>query len=137
MRGLLVLFFFATVPATAQTLVVRPEVCAALTELPPDPGVAYRPGIDVAGRPVTPADLPSSGGALFEEVAIPLSVDLRRRLGIVLDETLFPLGAELGYVTVREGRAYFNGEPLAAGSEAALARLCGRGALGRWQDPPR
>jgi hypothetical protein len=137
MRGPpLVLFcFLAAFPAAAQTLLVRPEVCAALTELPPDPGVAFTPGIDVSGRPVAPADLPS--GRWVDDVVIPLSVDLKRRLGIKLEQTLFPLGAELGYVTVVEGRAYLNGEPLATGSENALAALCRHAVPQRWQDPPR
>jgi len=136
MRRLLALFcFLAAFPTAAQTLVVRPEVCATLTELPPDPGVAYTPGVDVSGRPVVPADLASGRG--FDEVVIPLSVDLKRRLGIKLAETLFPLGAELGYVTIVDGRAYLNGEPLANGSESALAELCRRAALQRWQNPPR
>jgi hypothetical protein len=123
-------------PLSAQTLIVRPEVCAALTTHVPDRGVAYEPGGDARGRKVAPADLAGFGGPSFDEVALQLTVDLRRRLGIKLDETLFPGGAELGYVTVREGRAYYNGAPLAEGSEAALASLCrGRGL--RWDDPPK
>jgi hypothetical protein len=126
----------AALPATAQTLVVRPEVCAALAEHVAEPGVAYKEGVDAGGRAVAPADLAAIRGPMFDEVAIQLSVDLKRRLGIKLDETIFPQGADLGYVTVREGKAYFNGAPLAVGSDAALASLCrGRGL--RWQDPPR
>lgn len=135
MRRLLLVLAVAAAPAAAQTLVVRPEVCAALTAHVPDPGVAYKPGLDARGRAVAPADLPGFGGPAFDEVALQLTVDLRKRLGIKLDETLFPGGVELGYVTVRGGRAYYNGTPLAAGSEAALASLCrGRGL--RWEDPP-
>jgi hypothetical protein len=133
------LLFLATIlalPAAAQTLVVRPEVCAAVTEHVADPSVAYKEGVDAAGRMVAPAGLATIRGPLFDEVAIQLSVDLKRRLGIKLDETLFPQGAELGYVTVREGKAYFNGAPLAVGSDAALASLC-RGTGLRWQNPPR
>jgi hypothetical protein len=122
--------------ASAQTLVVRPEACAALTAHLPEPGVAYTPGVDALGRPVVPADLATMPGPSFNEVTLQLTVDLGKRLGIKLDPTLFPLGTELGQITVRGDRAYFNGAPLAPGAEAALASLCrGRGL--RWQDPPK
>jgi hypothetical protein len=124
-------------PAGAQTLVVRPEVCAALVAHVPDPGVApgpaYVPGIDAAGRPVAPADLPAApGAAAFEEIAVKLTVDLKRRFGIPADDR-FIGEAELGYVTVRDGRAFLNGAPLAAEADGALAALCRHG----WRDPPR
>jgi hypothetical protein len=123
-------------PVAAQTLVVRPEICAALTEHVPVPDAAFRPGVDARGRAVTPADLPAIGGFGFDEVALQLTVDLRKRLGIKLDDTLFAQGTELGYVTVRGGKAYFNGAPLAPGSETALASLC-RGQGLRWENPPK
>jgi hypothetical protein len=123
-------------PVLAQTLVLGPNACAALVEHVPDPGVAYTPGLDANGFSVAPADLPSIGVSRFDEVALQLTVDLRKRLGINLDRTLFPEGAELGYVTVREGKAYFNGEPLAPDADAALASLCrGRGL--RWDKAPK
>jgi hypothetical protein len=134
--ALLVLLALAAFPAAAQTLVVRPEACAALTAHLPEPGVEYTPGRDSSGRAVAPADLPTLPGPSFHEVTLQLTVDLEKRLGIKLDPTLFPLGTELGQITVRGGKAYFNGAPLAPGSEAALASLCrGRGL--RWQDPPK
>ncbi|MBX6368519.1 MAG: hypothetical protein IRZ04_11075 [Rhodospirillales bacterium] len=140
MRLLLIVLALAlaldAAPLAAQTLVVRPEICAALTTHVPDPGVAYQPGLDARGGKVAPADLAGFGGPSFNEVALQLTPDLKKRLGIKLDETLFPGGVELGYVTVRDGRAYYNGVPLAEGSEAALASLCrGRGL--RWEDPPK
>jgi hypothetical protein len=123
-------------PAGAQTLVLGPNACAALVAHVPDPGVAYTPGLDANGFAVAPADLAAIGGSQFDEVALQLTVDLRKRLGIKLDKTLFPEGAELGYVTVRGGKAYYNGAPLAAGADAALASLCrGRGL--RWEDAPK
>lgn len=124
------------VPAPAQTLVVGPNACAALTQHVPDPRVAYTPGLDANGVAVAPADLPSIGVSGFNEVALQLTVDLRKRLGIELDKTLFPEGAELGYVTVRDGKAYFNGAPLAPDADAALASLC-RGKGLRWDNAPK
>lgn len=96
MRLLLLVLALAldAAPLAAQTLVVRPEICAALTAHVPDPGVAYQPGLDARGGQVAPADLAGFGGPSFDEVALQLTVDLRKRLGIKLDETLFPGGAE-------------------------------------------
>lgn len=127
---------FCASPAAGQMLVVRPEICAALTEHVPAPDAAFQPGVDARGGAVAPADLPAVGGFSFDEVSLQLTVDLRKRLGIKLDDTLFTQGTELGYVTVRGGKAYFNGAPLAPGSDSALASLCrGRGL--RWENPPR
>jgi hypothetical protein len=133
---LLLLAPLAAAPAVAQTLVVRADACAALAAHLPDLGVAYTPGVDVNGRPVAPAEMPAVGGSYFNEVTLQLTVDLRRRLGIKLDPTLFPLGSELGYITVRGNQAYFNGTALAPGADAALASLC-RGQGLRWEEPPK
>jgi hypothetical protein len=55
---------FSLVPATALAgftgIAVTPADCRLLERHQPAPDVAYRPGVDVRGRPVAPADL---GGA--------------------------------------------------------------------------
>ncbi|RMD62947.1 MAG: hypothetical protein D6826_06185, partial [Alphaproteobacteria bacterium] len=57
--------------------------CARLVKHVPAPDVAYRPGVDVRGRPVTPADV--DGGvsiAVPETIEIPIKVDLQDRFGL-------------------------------------------------------
>jgi hypothetical protein len=127
MRGLALLLSLCLLaaPAAAQTLVVRAEACAALTRHVPDPGVAYAPTPGVA-----PADLAGAAPPLGE-IALRITLDLRRRFGLprLLDE------GELGTVTLQDGKALLDGRPLAADAEAALALLCRE--KGPWRDPPR
>ncbi len=59
----------ATSPAPSVVIAVTPELCQALAA-PPTPEAApeYRPGVDVHGKPVAPADLPTPAPALPEGV---------------------------------------------------------------------
>ena len=45
----------------AQTITVAPSACQALTAHTPADDAAYRPGVDVDGNTVAPADLNASG----------------------------------------------------------------------------
>jgi hypothetical protein len=100
------------------------EDCRRLVEHRPDPGAAYRPGQDVRGKPVAPADLP--GGLRLEpaeEVEFDISFNpLRGRSGNRFS------GTELYVGTIRfnlqTGEATFNGAPLTDPEQAELARKC-------------
>ncbi|MFM2128955.1 MAG: hypothetical protein RL477_501 [Pseudomonadota bacterium] len=91
------------------------------------PGVDYQPGVDVEGNPVAPADL---GGAppirLPEIVHIPITVDIAKRFGIPATSNLFKPEAYIGsaQVNLKDGRAWFNGQPLSSDEQHALSRLC-------------
>jgi hypothetical protein len=114
--------------ASADTVIVTREGCAALQRYVPSPDVEYRPGRDVVnGKPVAPADL--DGGAppikLPDEIEVVISVELQQRLGIPVDSTLYKPETFLGSVTVKpDGRAYFNGQPLQNDAAYELAQLC-------------
>lgn len=74
---------FAAVPATAEEQVtITARDCRLLARHIPDADVAHRPGVDVRGRKVVPADL---GGApsikLPDVIAFDVKVDLRNFLG--------------------------------------------------------
>ncbi len=136
---LLALAALAPATARAETITVTAETCAALAEYLPAPDVAYRPGVDVNGNPVAPADL---GGTPQIEVpqdfTIAITVEIARVLGIPAfpdparpqDDTYKP-EANIGIVTYKDGRFAFNGQPLQSDAEAALARLCERQARRR------
>jgi len=99
--------------------------CDQLVTHQPAADVTYQPGVDVNGQPVTPADL--GGGVqitLPETIRIPITVDLFDRFGIPPDPDRFQAEAEVGEVTYRDGRAYFNGQPLQDEAQAELAALC-------------
>ncbi len=115
-------------PAAAHeevTVAITRADCARLVAHLPGPDVAYRPGVDVLGREVAPADL--NGGARIqvpETIRIPIEVDLLARFGIPADPALFEGDAEIGEVVYRDGRFTFNGQPLQDEAAAELAQRC-------------
>ncbi|MFD1627929.1 hypothetical protein [Azospirillum griseum] len=113
--------------AQAQTgkPVVDPTLCRALARHQPAPDVAYKPGVDVKGRPVAPADLPGSAGTMATPpIDIPLTIDLARRMGVRLPGGGLPTDTVIGRMTLDGGRLLLNGQPLGGTSEAELIALC-------------
>jgi len=117
---------YAAAATRAQTVVVAAHDCTALAQYVPDPSVDYKPGVDVEGRKVAPADL--GGGTPVElpkEFQIPITVDLQKRLGIPADPNQYQTDKfQVGTVTYKDGRAYFNGQPLQNDETARLSELC-------------
>ena len=111
--------------AEGATITITRLDCTRIVRHVPAPDVAYRPGVDVRGRKVAPADL--DGGLKVtppEEFQIPITVDLQDRLGIPANPTLFEAEVKVGTVVYRNGKAWFNGQPLATEHTNALAKLC-------------
>ncbi len=115
-----------TVPTGAATVIITKADCAALVRHVAEPGVAYEPGVDVNGRPVVPADLGDTPEIkLPEEIVIAITVDIDKRFNIPSTPDLIRPEAYVGTVIVkREGRAYFNGQPLTSEESHALAAAC-------------
>lgn len=88
--------------------------CASLP--PPIAGPDYVPGVDVEGNKVAPADLPGQAPVPVDTIPIFLRHGVAGRAGRG--------GLIVGEVTVRDGRAYFNGAPLAPDDQAAMAAAC-------------
>ena len=108
-----------------------PNFCQQLVKHVPDADVAYQAGVDVRGKPVVPADLEDTNDfTLPQEITIPLTVDLMSFLN--LDTTALPASAmkrndiQLGTLTVRGDKAYYNGNPLSGAQQDNLAVLCMR-----------
>jgi hypothetical protein len=110
----------ASAPVVAQPR-LSPADCARVTAHSPDASVAYQPGVDAQGRAVAPADLSPARPIVAPNFGFLLSVDLARRLNL-------PGGLKgdlpLGIVSIEGGRLLFNGQPLVADTEAALAAAC-------------
>ncbi len=125
---LLAWLIIAASPAVAHNppvVTISRADCDRLVVHQPSPDVAYQPGVDVNGRPVAPADL--NGGiqiAVPETIRIPIEVDLFNRFGIPADPNQYEAEAQVGEVIYRDGRAYFNGQPLQDDTAAELAALC-------------
>jgi hypothetical protein len=109
-------------------LVMSSQVCTSLSAPPANgssggvPSADYQPGVDVNGNAVASADLPSSRSNPSVD-NFPIEIDQR----LAHRFNLPPGGnakAVLGYVTVRNNQAYFNGQPLNADQTAALAEAC-------------
>lgn len=138
--GIRLLFFKALLTAAfacllwaaahADTVVVINRAdCARLLPHKPADDVTYKPGVDVQGRAVAPADLPGSAPALAipDEIAIDITVELQKRFGLPADSTLYKPEARIGTVVVKpDGSATFNGQPLTSPEAQALAAACQR-----------
>ena len=112
--------------AGAQTVTVSEADCARFTAHAPSNGVAYKPGVDVHGNKVVPADL---GGSVTisapKSFEIPITMDLQKRLGIPVSPSQFQTqNFTVGVVKWENGRATFNGEPLQNEEAAKLSALC-------------
>ncbi len=127
----------APVRSETVTLTITSDDCSKLVQHVPAPGVEYKPGVDVEGNPVAPADLGGTPVIKMPEVVhIPITVDIAKRYGIPATSNLFKPEAYIGSarVNIQDGRAWFNGQPLSSDEQHALSRLCmqaGGGAPGR------
>jgi len=101
-------------------LMMSSQICATLAGAAS--GAEYRPGVNASGDAVAPADLPSTPSRpSVDNFPIEIDQHLARRFNL-------PPGgnakAVLGYVTVRDNQAYFNGQPLNADQVSALSEAC-------------
>lgn len=117
---------FGVRPVAAEDLLrIAAADCARLTRHTPAPDVAYRPGVDVRGKAVTSADL--DGGAqlnLPAEIVVAIEVDLAKRYGLPRRPGVYDGTAVIGTVTVKDGQALFNGQPMHAFDQALVAEAC-------------
>lgn len=111
-------------------VIITRDICARLEIYQPAPDVAYQPGVDVAGNPVAPADLPGSSNLDFglDDVAIDPRIPLARFVGdpMAKQPVLGAAEIDLGPINFREGRPYLGDRPLRSEEEHALAAECAR-----------
>lgn len=110
-------------PLTAR---IKKADCVELVKHEPDDDVAYRPGVDVHGDAVAPADL--YGGYAIDvprTVIIPIEVDLFDRFGRPADRRYEgEVAVGLVEIDLEDGYATFNGQPISAPAQAELAARC-------------
>lgn len=95
MRLLVLTLLVVSAPAFAADTVEKQaqDFCTLIDSLlnKPEPTVAYTPGVDVNGQPVTPADLEApEARRIHKDIIIPITIDLAARYGLHL-----PAGVEL------------------------------------------
>ncbi len=129
MRLLGLITLFLTPPPALASPTLDPAFCQALVKHVPDADVEYRPGVDVHGKPVIPADLPGSNDFLIQQpITIPLTADLLSFLN--LPAATFPFNTmgrtdiQLGTLTVDGDKVLYNGKPLSDEQQDNLAVLC-------------
>jgi hypothetical protein len=118
------LFMCTAGVAAAETLTISVSECRKLVRHQPAADVAYRPGVDVRGRRVVPADL--GGGTIVaapEEIEIPITVELDKTIGAA-PSGLYKPEASIGMVTYKNGRAWYNGQPLQTEANAEIIAAC-------------
>lgn len=108
------------------TVTITEDDCTRLVEHVPADDVAYRAGVDVDGAAVTPADL--GGGTNIpapKEIEIPIQLDLQAKMGVPANPGLYQTkDTTVGIAVWREGRVWYNGEPLGDPETARIAALC-------------
>jgi len=121
----------AAAPVAAQqgsgAIIASSSACESIAHVNDAPGVAYVAGVDAAGDAVPPADLPTGDTALNQAVAsapIKITVDLRKRFGIPANARLFQGRSQIGYVTIEDGKAYLDGQPLNTAEQGLLVAAC-------------
>jgi hypothetical protein len=107
-------------------LVISSTLCAELRAAEAAaPSADYTPGVDVQGNAVAPADVPGSAPVLgADDFPIEIDPKLRQRFGVTPSSPFFHSRALLGLVTVRDGRALFNGAPIAENERAMMLAAC-------------
>lgn len=117
--------------ATAQegsVVTIDAAVCRQLVPHVARDDVTYRPGVDVHGRPVVPADATGSGAALPDEITVDLKIPLAQALGTATPPRVGQSDVNVGKVTVDTAsrKVLLNGQPLPDPAAHAIAEECGR-----------
>ena len=127
--------------ADSTVVALSKQACARLVQHVPADDVTYKPGVDVRGKPVVPADL--GGGpaiVLPDEINIQIGIDLADRLALrearrptpgvpgptapIRRVLPFEGKAALGELTIKGNDAFWNGTRIAPQDEILLAEAC-------------
>jgi hypothetical protein len=103
------------------TVVVSKADCQRLARYIPDASASadYQPGVSATGKPVAPADI-NQGATITPPEVYNFTLNFSALPGRFTQSTI-----NLGQVTVtREGRVFWNGQPLEDADSAALSRAC-------------
>lgn len=108
---------------------VSKKDCRRLVRHRPSNDVNYKPGVDVYGRAIAPADLP--GSATFKtpnEITISLTMDVLEKFGVDSDSALGSLSGETSFGEIKynisSGKMTLDGKPLGDREVEALATAC-------------
>lgn len=120
---------FAKDPTDGQSenIAVQTMICKQLYVHTPSADTNYKPGVDVNGKAVAPADLPATtnfAAAPGDYIDVPLTVDLAKRLNQPLPEGVKMEGVVGNLRLYKDGRITNNGQDVSAQANV----MCGNGA---------
>jgi hypothetical protein len=96
-------------------------LCQSLAKHVPAGDVAYKPGVDVRGKAVAPADLNAPMVQAPGKIYIPVEIDLIEKFGLSVDPAL-KLDTEVALVGVApDGAVDYNGQDITSNA----ASVCG------------
>ena len=111
----------------APAIIVSHNDCDYITAHRPAPDVAYRPGVDVHGKPVVPADLPGNPNAVPPQIEIYVKVPpASLPPGVRAQLQNSDVYASRVSVDLLSNRVLVNGEPLQDPALQAIAQECQR-----------
>lgn len=114
---LLSLMFFSS--ALAEHSPGHSVLCQSLARHVPAADVAYKPGVDVRGKAVVPADLNAPMVQAPGKIYIPVEIDLIEKFGLTVDPAL-KLDTEVALVGVApDGTVDYNGQDITSGAASA------------------
>ncbi len=123
----------------ANNLVLRVEsaACRYVTQHVPDADVDYKPGVDVRGKNVVPADtVPPMDMGLEDSFNLRLTTDAVKAFGLkvpMIHSTLagsdpnassVTTDTSYGTITLTHGKPFLNGKPLDPAAQSHLAIAC-------------
>ena len=133
---------FSSVASAQQNLsplstraVISAQDCQRLIQHIPNPDVAYKPGVDVHGKPVAPADLPSTGGGFnlpdhieFNFSINPTNYGLTSTQAAQKSQLVTGNNSQLPVAKITydfaTGAMTINGKPLVSADQQAVAAEC-------------
>lgn len=111
--------------AEDQTVRVTTSDCIRIVEHHPSADVAYRPGVDVRGRKVVPADVdasPDLRNILPQVIEFSVALNPLKGGAARFGETSLEVG-KIGF-DMKSRRATFNGKPLTRSETRRISKKC-------------
>jgi len=126
MRRLLPLLILPCAAVAQDRVTVDTSNCQLLMRHAMAPDVTYRPGVDVQGRAVAPADLPSDSMLnLPRDIPINIEIPVSTLLGRNSPYLTRDAKIQVGQVVVQQdGRVLFNGQPVTDEGRDQLIAAC-------------
>lgn len=126
MRRLLPWLLLPCAAVAQDRVTVDTSNCQLLMRHAMAPDVTYRPGVDVQGRAVVPADLPSDSTLnLPRDIPINIEIPVSTLLGRNSPYLTRDAKIQVGQVVVQQdGRVLFNGQPVTDEGRDQLIAAC-------------